>query len=137
MQKTKTSKIIVMATLVAMLAAQVVAADTQSVPATIGQGTAACAGAYYAYAKMTNGTGAFWITPTNGTHTGTFTNASSPASFSCVLVAMRKSDLETWCGTNGVAFPATNSSYSLTAYITSKAPPPTNSQPVTLQVLWQ
>jgi hypothetical protein len=113
-------------------------ADTQSDRATVSGGSGGCAGTYYAVAKMTNSSGTFWITPPPNTHTGTFTNASGfPHPFSSVVTAIRKLDQQPWCGTNSVTFPATNSSYTLTVYVTTTVPPPTNNQPMTLEVIWQ
>jgi hypothetical protein len=50
---------------------------------------------------------------------------------------VRKSDQFPWCDTNSVNFPATNTtSYSLTVYVKSPVPPPTNGQPMNLQITW-
>jgi hypothetical protein len=52
----------------------------------------------------------------------------------------RKSDNTTWCSsdTNTLTFTASAStSYSLTAYIISKPPPPSATQYLTLQITWQ
>jgi hypothetical protein len=133
--KINTSKII--STTVLLLVAflgRVAVADSQADRATISQGSGGCAGTYYAYVKMTNSSGLFWITPPANTHTGTFTASGS---FSSALTVVRKVDLQPFCGTNSLTFPATNSSYSLTLYVTSHTPPPTNNQPITLQVTWQ
>jgi hypothetical protein len=88
---------------------------------------------------MTNSAGSVWLTPPTNATSGTFTNASGFAppyvSVACVL---RKSDLMSWCGTNSVTFPVTNTAqYSLTVYVKNTPPPPTNGQPVNLQVIWQ
>jgi hypothetical protein len=124
--------------MLATWAACVAWADTQGDGATIGSGSNPCAGNYTAFAKMTNSAGAFWITPTAGTSTGTFKDASGfPAPYSSVVQVMRRSDLATWCGTNSVTFPATSSnSYCLTVFVTSKPPPPTSGQTMSLQVTW-
>lgn len=88
---------------------------------------------------MTNSAGSIWLTPPTNTTSGTFTNASGFAPpFVSVAYVMRKSDFMTWCSTNSVTFPATNStSYQMIMYVKSTPPPPTNGQPVTLQIIWQ
>jgi len=134
----KASKIISTAVfLLAGFLGCVAPAEIQKDLVSTGQGSATCAATYYAVAKMTNSSGLFWITPPANTHTGTFTNASGSGSYTSVLTVVRKIDLQPWCGTNSLIFPATNSSYSLTLYVTSRTPPPTNNQPMTLEVLWQ
>ena len=96
-----------------------------------------CPGAYTGYAKMTNSVGTFWLTPPAGTTSGTFTDASGlPAPYVSVA-CVACSDFSSWCDTNSVTFPATSSKqYSLTVYVKS-SPPPTNGQPMNLQVIWQ
>lgn len=132
----------VIATLsLASLAGWAAWADTvirQGDKATIVSGSSTCSGAYNALAKMTNSAGSVWLTPPANTSTGTFTNASGfAAPFAAKVLVTRKSNLVTWCGTNTVTFSATNStSYSLAVYVTSATPPPTNGQPMTLQVTW-
>jgi len=122
----------------AALAGNMVEADQQVVRTVLGQNPSPCGGTSYATATMTNSSGTHWITPPNGTHTGTFTNASGlGAPFSCALSVVRKSDQYSWCDTNSLTFPATNSSYSMTVYVTSVPPPPTNNQPMTLEVIWK
>jgi hypothetical protein len=115
--------------------------QTQCVPFTVQSGGSGseCPGVWTGLAKMTNSTGTFWITPPTNTTSGTLTDASGFASpYVSVAYVKRKSDLVTWCGTNSVTFPATNTTqYSLTVYVKSPLPPPTNSQPMTLQVTWQ
>ena len=117
---------------------------TEQVPATVvnsGGGTVTCGGVpktYYGIAKMTNSVGGTWLTPTAGSTNGVFSDLSGfPAPYSSVVVVTRKRDLFTWCGSGTVSFPATNTtSYQLTVYTTSTPPPPTNGQPLTLQVQW-
>jgi len=117
----------------------VAVADVQLIPFTVktvsGSG---CPGSYTGYAKMTNNAGTIWIAPPTNAVSGTLTDASgfpSPyVSVACVL----RNDLTTWCGTNSVTFPATNSkTYSLSVYVKNTPPPPTNGQPMTLQITWQ
>ena len=115
----------------------------QNIQATVGQGTGSdCVGTYYALAKMTNSSGLFWLTPPAGTTTGIFKDASGfPAPYASTIMVGRRSDQATWCtnsSTNGLSFPASSStSYCMTVYVNSKNPPPTNGQPMTLQVTWQ
>jgi hypothetical protein len=114
--------------------------QTQCVPFTAqtgGSGTG-CPGVFTGYAKMTNGA-SFWFTPPTNTTSGTLTDASGfPAPYVSVACVKRKSDLMTWCDTNSVTFPATNNTtYSLTFYVKSPLPPPTNTQPMNLQITWQ
>jgi hypothetical protein len=115
-------------------------ADIQQIPFTVktvsGSG---CPGAYTGYAKLTNSTGGIWITPPTNTSSGTFTDASGfSAPYVSVASVQRKSDGASWCGTNSVTFPATNStSYQLMVVVKSTPPPPTNGQPMSLQITWQ
>jgi hypothetical protein len=113
---------------------------TQCIPFTVksgGSGTG-CPGAYTGYSKMTNSAGTFWITPPTNAVSGTLTNASGfAAPFVGVAYVTRFSDQMNWCGTNSVTFPATNSTkYQLTVYVKSTPPPPTNGQPMNLQIIW-
>jgi len=119
-------------------AACVALADTEGIVPTFTKGSTSCVGTYYAYAKMTNSAGSIWITPPTNTTNGTFTDISTNIStnYTSTVVVMRKKDLVTWCGTNSVTFPATNStSYQMVSYVTSQ-PPPTNGQLQTLQIVW-
>ena len=141
MKKNKILKIICASSLVLAgvfcLAAH---AETQGDKASISHGTNdSCGGTYYAVVKMTNSTGSVWIIPPTNSSSGTFTDVSSFGSpYSSVAMVTRFSDKVTWCGTNSVTFPATNSNrYSLTVYVTTPTPPPTNGQPVALQIQWQ
>jgi hypothetical protein len=115
-------------------------ADSQNIPFTLksGGGGPSCPGTYTGYAKMTNSTGSIWITPPAHTSSGTFTDASGfPPPYVSAAYVARKSDLASWCGTNTVTFPATNStSYQLVIYVKSTPPPPTNGQPMQLQITW-
>jgi hypothetical protein len=98
-----------------------------------------CPGAYTGFAKMTNSVGTFWITPPTNVTSGTLTDMSGfPSPYVSVAFAEQKSDLKTWCDTNSVTFPAINStSYELFVYVKSTPPPPTNGQPMNLQIVWQ
>jgi hypothetical protein len=120
-------------------AAGVVWADSEKIPFTkqTGGSGSGCPGAYTGYAKMTNSTGLFWITPPTNTSSGTFTDASGlGTNYISVAYVTRKSDGLTWCGTNSVTFPATNTDqYLLTVYV-KNTPPPTNGQPMNLLVTW-
>ena len=98
-----------------------------------------CPGAYNGLARMTNSDGTFWISGTNASgSTGTFTDVSSfAAPYASVVQVVRKSDNTKWCAANSVTFPvASTAKYSFTVYVKSPVPPPTNSQPITLQLVW-
>lgn len=126
---------------IAGLMACAAVADQQNIPfiAQSGGSGSGCPGTYNGFAKMTNSAGTFWITPPAGTTSGTFTDASGFASpYVSVASVVRKSDNVKWCYTNSVTFTATNTQqYSLTVYVKSTLPPPTNGQPMTLQINWQ
>lgn len=95
-----------------------------------------CPGTYKGYAKMTNSVGAFFITPPAGTTNGTFTDASGLSAPYVSVACVVCSDFSSWCNTNSVTFPASSSKqYSLTVYV--KSSPPTNGQPMNLQITWQ
>lgn len=118
-------------------------ADQQAIPfipQNSGSGSG-CPGTWTGYAKMTNVTdGTFWITPPTNVISGTLTDASGFASpYSSVAYVKSKNHLGlSWCGTNSVTFSATNTDkYSLTVYVKSPVPPPTNGQPVNVQVTWR
>ena len=98
-----------------------------------------CPGEFTGYARMTNSAGAFWITPPTNAVNGTLTDLSGfPPPYVSVAYVVRRSDLTSWCDTNSVAFPATNSSsYELWVYVKNAPPPPTNGQPMNLQIVWQ
>jgi len=133
-------KLTVVALTLASLAANLAWAGQETIPFTnksvSGSG---CPGAYTGYAKMTNSAGSIWITPPANTTSGTFTDASGFASpYVSVVNVIRRSDNASWCETNSVTFPATNStSYQLALYVKNTPPPPTNGQPMTLEITWQ
>ena len=121
------------------------AADTinQTIPCACqgGGSGSGCPGAWTAYGKMTNSTdGTLWVTPPTNVVSGTLTDASGFAA-PYVSVAYAKSKKYfglSWCGTNSVTFPVTNSDqYELFIYVKSPVPPPTNGQPMNLQITWQ
>ncbi len=118
----------------------VAVADQQTVSFTVQSGGSGsgCPGTYNGFAKMTNSAGTFSITPPTNTTSGTFTDASGFGAPYVSVAYVKRNDLVSWCGTNSVTFPATNSkTYQLTVYVKSTLAPPTNGQPVTLQVTWQ
>ncbi len=91
-----------------------------------------CPGSYVGYARMTNSAGGLWLTPPTNVVSGTFTNLSGVNGATCVTAR----NFVSWCGTNGVTFPATNStSYEMTFNIKT-SPTPTNGQPINLQIIW-
>lgn len=113
--------------------------DTQCIPFTVksvsGSG---CPGSYTGYAKMTNSAGSVWITPPATATNGTFTDLSGfPSPYVSVASVTRLSDHATWCGTNSVSFPATNSNTYQLMVVVKNTPPPTNGQPMNLQIIWQ
>ena len=114
--------------------------QTETIPFTqqSGGSGSGCPGAYTGLAKMTNSAGTFWITPPTNTTSGTLTDVSGfPAPYVSVAY-VKRNDLTPWCGTNSVTFPATNSkTYALTVYVKSTTTPPTNGEPMTLQIIWQ
>lgn len=139
MKNHQSPKLAILAALVlAAVTALVAVAENQYVGVVTGTGTPPCGGTtYYALAKMTNGTGTFWLTPTGNVSSGTFTNATGSGP-SCVLSVTRR-DTTQWCSNNthGLVFPATNAtSYSLMVYVTSQTPAVTNGQPFNLKVTW-
>jgi hypothetical protein len=121
-------------------AAGVVWADSEIIPFTpkTGGSGSGCPGAYTGYAKMTNSAGTLWLTPPTNTISGTLTDASGlGTNYISVAWVQRKSDAAAWCGTNSVTFPATNTDqYLLTVYVKNPPPPPTNGQPLNLQITW-
>jgi hypothetical protein len=130
------------ALVLAGLMAGIAAPQNQGVPAIVGQGSGTgCIGTYYAMAEMTNSSGTFWLTPPAGTTNGIFKDVSGfQPPYTSATTVIRRSDLNTWCSntTSGVSFPASSStSYELIAYVTSKTPPPTNGQPIILQITWE
>lgn len=140
MKKNKPSKIILTALALAGLTGiNALGQNKQADPAKISTGTNANFGKYYAIARMTNGT-SFWIKPDTNivVSSGTLTDISGfPAPYaSYVMVAPFASGTNFWAS-NSITFSATNTlTYELTAYVTSPTPPPTNNQPMTLQIKW-
>lgn len=136
----KTSKLLSLAVCVlAGFTGLVALADSQCDPAHTGVGTNSSFGKYYAYAKMTNGA-SFWIKPDTNivVRSGTLTDISGFSapygSYAAVSVFM---STNTYYGSNSVTFPATNTlTYQLSVFVTSPPPPPTNSQPMMLQIQW-
>jgi len=125
--------------LLASLATNIVQADDETIPFTAKTGGGSgCPGAYTGFAKMTNSTGSLWIKPPTNAVSGTLTDISGfPPPYVSVANVTRKSDLVSWCGTNSVTFPATNSTtYELFVFVKNTPPPPTNGQPLTLQIVW-
>jgi len=116
-------------------------ADTQKDSVTFMSSSNGCCGTYYAYARMTNDKASTWIKPpTNIVVTsGTLTDVSGfPSPYSSHASALKFGAATPTCGSNSVTFPATNTStYQLTVYVKSPTPPPTNSEPMTLQITWQ
>jgi hypothetical protein len=139
MKKNKIPTIIcAAAVLLAGVISQIALADTQIIPFTPkSSGTGGgCTGVYTGFAKMTNSAGTFALTPPTNTTSGTFSDISGFGA-PYVSVANVSCGLSTWCDTNSVNFPATNSkTYVCTVYVKSPLPPPTNGQPISLQIVW-
>ena len=114
--------------------------QTEILPATMGTGSNTYIGTYYAMVKATNSAGSILISPTNGVQSCTLQDISGyPAPYSSSLVATRKSDGHCWYtnNNNSLTFPVTNGiNYTMCAYVNSMPPPPTNGQPITLQIQW-
>lgn len=92
---------------------------------------------YYGVVKMTNGSGTFWLIPPAGTKTGTFTDLSGyPPNYTSAVIATRRMDGFSTHGCGSITFPATNSSYSLTAYVLAPYPNNATNQVLTVQVIW-
>jgi len=142
MKKNKISKMIYSAAIIlAVVIGHIAMADTQSdpfMPQSGGTGSG-CPGIFTGMAKMTNNTGTFWITPPANTTNGILTDGSGFGSpYTSVACVKNKSTGASWCDTNSVTFPVTsNTQYSLTIYVKSPLPPPTNGQPVFIQVTWK
>jgi len=140
MKKNKTSLKVCAMFIVAGFMTCVALADMQTVcfitKSVSGSG---CPGSYSGYGKMTNGIGGFWITPPANATSGTLTDASGfPSPYVSLAYVMRRSDQVSWCGTNSVTFPATNSTtYQLMVVVKNTPPPPTNGQPMNLQIIWE
>lgn len=141
--KTKASQTICASLIVlAGFAACIAWADQQTIPFTpqnSGSGSG-CPGTWTGYAKMTNTTdGTLWIKPPTNAISGTLTDVSGfAAPYESVAYVKRQSDLKTWCDTNSVTFPVTNTTkYQLIIYVKSTPPPPTNGQPMNIQATWQ
>jgi hypothetical protein len=117
-------------------------AEQQTIPFTPQNSSSGlCPGAWTGYARMTNTTdGTIWVQPpTNIVVTsGTLTDASSfPSPYVSIAYVKRQSDGAKWCETNSVTFPATNTAkYNLIIYVKSPLPPPTNTEPMNIQVTW-
>lgn len=115
---------------------------TQAIPFTpqnSGSGSS-CPGVWTGYARMTNTSdGTIWVKPPTNAIRGTLTDVSIGASnYVSVACVTRQSNQMKWCDTNSVTFPVTNTAkYSMYIYVKSPLPPPTNSQPIGLQITWQ
>jgi hypothetical protein len=117
-------------------------ADQQAIPFTPQHGGSGsdCPGIWTGYAKMTNATdGTIWVKPPTNAVSGTLTDAAiGTSNYVSVACVKRLSDQKKWCDTNSVTFPVTNTAkYSLTIYVKSPLPPPTNGQPINAQITWQ
>jgi hypothetical protein len=118
----------------------VAVADQQNIPFTAQNGGsgAGCPGAWTGFAQMTNSVdGTVWLTPPAGATNATFTDASGLAAPYVSVAYVKRKDLVKWCDTNSVTFPVNDTkSYQMIVYVKSTLPPPTNGQPMNLQVTW-
>jgi hypothetical protein len=147
MKKIKTLKIICMVTIaLTSFTGLVVLADSSTVTENPNfqyiTGSNSIFGKFYVMAKMTNTVnGTYLVKPDTNivVSSGTFTDISGYAApYSSYVVVGVSGKTNTYCASNNVTFPATNSlNYTLTIYVTSPPPPPTNNEPLTLQVHWQ
>jgi hypothetical protein len=121
------------------LAISMVWAQDQMAPFTMKTGTGAgCVGSFLGYARMTNSIGTLWITPPPNTTSGTFTDLSSFGSnyVSIATVTCLTNITTPLCESNTITFKASSSAkYEFTVYV--KQSPPTNGEPLNLQVTWQ
>jgi hypothetical protein len=119
------------------------AADTisQSIPFTVqgGGSGSGCPGSYTGYAKMTNDVGSIWLTPPTNAISGTLTDVSGFSTpYQSVAYVTQKNNFQHWCDTNSVTFPVTSTTqYQLVVYVKNTPPPPTNGQPINLQITWK
>lgn len=140
----KTSKIvcvgaIMMAGFINLAVAQQ-STQTQPLPATFSSGSNTYIGTYYAWVKATNSAGSILIMPTNGVQSCTIQDVSGyPSPYSSAFVVQRKSDGHWWYtnNNNSLTFPvAHGTNYTICLYVSSAPPPPTNGQPIMLQIQW-
>lgn len=116
--------------------------ETQGDLATLGTNINKYIGVYYAIAKMTNSiNGTFNVQPPANTTNGTFKDTSgfTVPPYASSLVVYCRNTAQTWHtnNNNSLTFTATNTmTYTLTAFVNSSLPPPTNGQTITLQVQW-
>jgi hypothetical protein len=112
----------------------------QPLPPIMIPGSNSYAGAFYAYVKGTNSSGGFSITPSIGVQSCTVSDVSGfPAPYSSCVIASRRDTGHTWYTNQNCSliFPVTNTlSYTIMLYVTSVPPPPTNGQPLMLQIAW-
>jgi hypothetical protein len=112
----------------------------QNIPFTAQNGGsgAGCPGAWTGFAQMTNSTdGTVWLSPPAGATNATFTDASGFAAPYVSVAYVKRKDLVKWCDTNSVTFPVNDTkTYQMIVYVKSTLPPPTNGQPLSLQVTW-
>ena len=144
MNKNKTLKIVTLIGLVmaGLMHCGALAQSTmvEPLPATMITGSNTYAGAYYATVRATNISGGLWLMPSNGVQSCTVADTSGlPSPYASSLVVSCKNGAHMY-STNqncNLIFPVTNTtSYSIMLYVNSVPPPPTNGQPLTLQIMW-
>jgi hypothetical protein len=115
-------------------------ADTELIPFTDKTGTMpGCVGAYTGYAKYTNViNGAIWVNPPTNCTSCTFADASQFGSNYVSIATVTPFGQSTLCnGSNSITVTVTNTTkYEFIVFVKSPVPPPTNGQPMNLQVTW-
>jgi hypothetical protein len=108
------------------------------VPQPGGSTNVPCPGVYTGYAKYTNTDGTYWVTPPQGATNCIFSDVSGfPAPYASVA-CVGCNNLKKWCGPTTVTFPVTGTAkYEFIVYVTSATPPPTNGQPISMNIEWQ
>jgi hypothetical protein len=88
---------------------------------------------------MTNDVGSIWLTPPTNAISGTLTDVSGFSTpYQSVAYVTQKNNFQHWCDTNSVTFPVTSTTqYQLVVYVKNTPPPPTNGQPINLQITWK
>jgi hypothetical protein len=108
---------------------------TERIKTVIGtDGGSGCPGGMYGFVRMTNSVGSIWLTPPAGTTLGVLSDISGyPPPYSSRAVVEQRSNGVSWCDTNSVTFPATNSTSYMLVIVVKTTPPPTN---VIVQLQW-
>jgi len=112
----------------------------EPLPASVSSGSSGFVGSYYAFVRATNSVGGLWLTPPSGAQSCTVSDASGfSAPYVSSLMASPKDGSQTWYATNNnnLFFPVTSTaSYAIILYVNSLPAPPTNGQPLMLEITW-